>query len=709
MGQKIFVWSFVGVLVVIIYLIFALPKMVDPSERLNAAAKQVAGGTKSSEEAKTRIAAFNKCLREFLLKFGGDNSAMLSKRLKTCLPSSAFEVLVVDLPKGLKLVEIDTVLQATDFLIMKGTSDTRVLPLPGFEVYDDARTVNDQAGAVIVLVGHSSGQPPHRPIIQTLALLPDSVVDDTATMVPPLPGEGTAKFVKDGTDINVEVSMPSVATAEKISVNPPIAADRVIKTHLQWIVDKYVGNTDPPTDLPGRLLLLARGLKHPELAGQVALALGPEASRIVKEHGSAGLQELSVRRTEDKRKGTGYSILTAKKKIDLDIRKVGLNWQVATFAVAPLASLPSAGVTEGNPNGTAVATTSNTVANPVTTTTAATNQNAGSVQAGGKNPGGESKTNPVKATANTNNNAGKKPSEAGLLGGLTPERAGSRVETQPATGKSAGNKPSYWLDDNQEQKTAVAMVQSGSKNAAATSAKEKEKAEKLKAEKEKAEKARAEKEKAEKARAEKEKSKQTEGPGPKIAGDPNTGTVRLRSGPGLNANTIDQIPKGTRIQILGRKKDWFKVSVGGKTGYVFGQLVEGATDVAAEQPTKETGKEKKSTSKEQAKETGKKEDTHKNKTATKEDTHKGKGADESQETKAATPPPTQSSGVVVHLMTVRDDNRKAISTVKLGEHVVVLSGLKNRRYKIRKSDGTVGWVSKEALDVKVETPPEFVP
>jgi len=38
-----------------------------------------------------------------------------------------------------------------------------------------------------------------------------------------------------------------------------------------------------------------------------------------------------------------------------------------------------------------------------------------------------------------------------------------------------------------------------------------------------------------------------------------------------------------------------------------------------------------------------------------------------------------------------------------------LSGLKNNRYKIRKPDGTIGYVSKEALDVKVETPPEFVP
>ena len=115
-GKKIALFVASGVFCGSIYLALALPKMVDPSEQLMSAAKHIAGGAKSSEDAKTAKTNFDEAVKNLLLKFGADNSGMLSKRLKACLPSTAFEVLVVDLPKGLKLVEIDTVLQATDFL-----------------------------------------------------------------------------------------------------------------------------------------------------------------------------------------------------------------------------------------------------------------------------------------------------------------------------------------------------------------------------------------------------------------------------------------------------------------------------------------------------------------------------------------------------------------------------------------------------------------
>ncbi|MBX9770471.1 MAG: hypothetical protein K2X29_03825, partial [Candidatus Obscuribacterales bacterium] len=83
--------------------------------------------------------------------------------------------------------------------------------------------------------------------------------------------------------------------------------------------------------------------------------------------------------------------------------------------------------------------------------------------------------------------------------------------------------------------------------------------------------------------------------------------------------------------------------------------------------------------------------------------------------KTPDPPPDNAGGsgaTVVRGMNVRDDSRKGkvISVVKVGQHVVVLSGLVNDRYKIRMPDGTVGYVRREAIQhVKVETPPEFVP
>jgi uncharacterized protein YgiM (DUF1202 family) len=150
---------------------------------------------------------------------------------------------------------------------------------------------------------------------------------------------------------------------------------------------------------------------------------------------------------------------------------------------------------------------------------------------------------------------------------------------------------------------------------------------------------------------------------------------------------LDDIPKGTKIQILGQKKDWYKVNYSGKIGYVFSPLVDTQGSTSAGNTPATTPE---NTSK------------HSNSSTS-------KPANTSSARAAISPPETTNSGVVVHIMTVRDKNRRAISSVKVGEHVVVLSGLKNNLYKIRMPDGTVGYVAKEALDVKVETPPESVP
>ena len=606
-------------------------------------------------------------------------------------------------------MEIDTVLQATDFLVMKGTSDTRVIPLPGFEVYDDARCVSDQAGAVIVLLGHSSGQPPHRPIVQTLALLPDSVVDDTATMVPPVVGEGTAKFAKDSTDINLELSLASMAQLEKINMVPPLTAEKILRTRLQWKVEKYVDSTDFPQDLASRVLFLVRGLRRPELAAPVTAELGPESRRFLKDTSFADMQEMKVRKGPDKHTSSFYTVANSKKQIELEFKKIGANWMLcgftatvlqapqpdaaqvktgATSGQSPVQSVPSCNTAPAGTNNQAASTGPNPATNPATD----------SAKIPAVEP--DNKKNPVTVVKNNTaiNNAGavksgsastavasRKSNGGDLLSGLVPEVAGLHVKL-PVASKTAGTKSSFWLDDEQDKaekqktdhKTPLATVPPGSKTAL-----DKEKQDQEKVEKEK---------------AAKSPEKSASGAS-KIAGAAGTGTVRLRSGPGLDKQALDEIPKGSSIQILGMKKGWYKVRCAGKTGYVFGQLVDAGKWSAAASSKEELGSRSsaKSESSKAAKAAGASE------TGT-----KASGAS-APKSAGNTPPATASSGVVVHLMTVRDDNRRAISSVKVGERVVVLSGLKNHRYKIRKPDGTVGWVAREALDVKVETPPEFVP
>jgi uncharacterized protein YraI len=587
---------------------------------------------------------------------------MLLSRLKNCLPANAFEVLVVDLPKSLKLVEIDTVLQASDFLIMKGTSEVKVFPLTGFEVYDDARAVNDQAGAVIVLVGHSGGQPPHRPLVQTYALLPDSIVDETSTTVPSIAGEGTAKFDKTSNDINVELSVSSIAQAEKISTTMPIAPDKAIHVKLQWKEKdaRFVPNVEIPQDQSAALILLANAMKHPEYAPFVSAAFGPQAAKMLKENQSIDLQDLSIIKRDEKKKLALYTISSAKKKLDFELKKDGNTWQIANYA-------SSAGVP--------------TTTNTGSTGTAQPQEN----KAAAANRQPEQVSTEQSKNQNANN-------LSQLPGGLVPERAASNSSKNPVLslvpGSTQGNdknKSSSWLEDEQNTqesksgKPPVAVLPPGLKNEKND---EKEKKNKEKKEREKTEKAREEKAREEKAREEKAREEKAKGEAARTAARVHgAGSVRLRSGPGLNKNAIDEIPAGAKIQVLGEKKGWLKVSFGGKVGYVFSPLVDrGGGDSTSAAPT--------STNNESS----------------------SKSHHEAAIPATAQPPSTGSGAVVRRPMTVRDENRRAISSVQPGQHVVVLSGVnKNGRYKIRMPDGTVGYVMKDALDVKVETPPEFVP
>lgn len=641
MGKKVALAAFLFIVGVLFFLVFSLPKMVDPAEQLIAVAKRVAAGPRSPEDAKNAKAAFDEAVKKILLKYGSEESVKLSKRLKNCLPANAFEVLVVDLPKGLKLVEVDTVLQASDFLVMKGTNDTRVIPLPGFEVFDDARAVNDQAGAVIVLLGHTGGQGAHKPLVMTYALLPDSVVDETASMVPSILGEGVAKFDKDTSDINVELSLPTVAQLENIKMNPPVLQDKPLKVKLQWKDAKYLPTMEFPAEPDASMLLLARSLKYPDYAGSVTASFGELGGKLMKEQASTELRELSVQKKGENKKSLSYSIASAKGTIDLELKKAGSTYHIASYSVkAPRAVTPE--------------TASNPVMNP------------------GTSKASDDPSVPVNSPSETKSST---ESKSDLPGGLSPEIAG-RNKGDKQNSENA-DKPSSWLDDNDkaskgdEHKPPVAVLPPGLRN-------EKNKAEQEREKRDRDKKAQEEKTAREKLQKEKEPAEQASAQGfGKIAESLGTNSVRLRSGPGLNMQTLDEIPKGTRIQILGQKKGWYKVSHNGKVGYVFAPLVDTSSGTSQKTPVAE------------------------NRPAT---------PDKSSNPPVSASPSSSGGGAtVVRVMTVRNEQRRAISAVKVGQHVTLLSDLKNNRYKIRMPDGTVGYVHKDALDVKVETPPEFVP
>jgi uncharacterized protein YgiM (DUF1202 family) len=253
------------------------------------------------------------------------------------------------------------------------------------------------------------------------------------------------------------------------------------------------------------------------------------------------------------------------------------------------------------------------------------------------------------------------------------------LTNQNPQGNDKGAKSS-WLEDEQNAQEAtsskppVAVLPPGLKTEKSSDDKDKKNKEKEKREKEKADKAREEKSREEKAKEEKAREDASRSTA-RVHG---SGSVRMRSGPGLNRNSIDEIPAGASLHIIGEKKGWYKVSYGGKLGYVFAPLVEKGASSSS--------------------------------TAASGEHSSTKVQHEVEKPATAQPPSTGSGAVVRRAMTVRDENRRPISSVQPGQHVVVLSGVNSRgRYKIRMPDGTVGYVMKDALDVKVETPPEFVP
>ncbi|MBX9695584.1 MAG: SH3 domain-containing protein, partial [Cyanobacteria bacterium] len=128
-----------------------------------------------------------------------------------------------------------------------------------------------------------------------------------------------------------------------------------------------------------------------------------------------------------------------------------------------------------------------------------------------------------------------------------------------------------------------------------------------------------------------------------------TSAVTVRSGPGTKFSTVSTTTKGAPVQVLGKNGGWYKVSVGGKQGYVYGGLVDYKKNDAL--LTAVVKKEK------QVKHT---------------------------------------------------DNGKAISTTTPGDKLVVVGGLEDNKYKVRLANGKLGYVDKDTIDVAIDEP-AFVP
>ena len=253
----------------------------DPQTDLAAVAKRVAGGPKNPADAEKMKSDLDKAIKEYLRKAGTMSSAELASAMQTALPTQTFEVHIFDLPRGLKIVEIDTMLQAANYLVMKNETDTKVVNIPGLEVCDGAQVISDTAGPVLIAVGHTAGQGPRHPLVKVYALMPDAIRDQSDKSVPLIKGEGNAAFSKNNKDVNVEVSLYSIGVAEGAFTNlsnvAATAEDELLKTTLKWDHGKFTGEIPGGRGQLAALHAVARSLKFGEVSPEYKTYLSTNA------------------------------------------------------------------------------------------------------------------------------------------------------------------------------------------------------------------------------------------------------------------------------------------------------------------------------------------------------------------------------------------------------------------------------------------------
>lgn len=232
------VGAVVVLLVVSLIACAIVPMFFDPEGNLNKIAKKVAAGPKSVQDAERITAELEDAAKRYIEKNTELSSKDLGDKLRKIFPNSAYEINCFDLPSNLKLVEIDTVLQASDYLI-RGKS---VTVLRGFEVFDTAKTLSDSSGPVIVLAGHRNAQAGRRPQIRLFSLADDSVKEKPQDAVPKFTGEGTSSIGANG-NVALDLSLASRAVEERLfkpeAMQSSKVADENVKLKLLYKDGKY--------------------------------------------------------------------------------------------------------------------------------------------------------------------------------------------------------------------------------------------------------------------------------------------------------------------------------------------------------------------------------------------------------------------------------------------------------------------------------------
>jgi len=536
----------------------------DPQSDLTAVGKRFQAGPKNPADAEKLKTELDKAVKEYLKKAGTMSGAEVAAALQQALPSQIFEVHAIELPRGLKIVEIDTMLQATNYLVIKNDTDTKVVNVPGLEVCDGAQVVSDPAGPVLIAIGHTAGQGPRKPQVKVYALMPDAIRDQSDKSVPPIRGEGNVSFAKNNKDVNVEVSLYSIGVVEGAFANSAnvaaTAEDELLKTTLVWDHGKFTGGIPSGKGQLAALHAVARSLKFDEVSPESKPYLSANAQSQIAEY--KGLQPsaftLSKIKSASKRKrgqsSNRYGFFSPGASFIVELApggsKGGGNW-VANSVVKTAGEEIQSAQMPGAPKPMTSAMVPSVVRHNIDTTS-----DTDDITSGSSSKSSNARDNLTKTPAPIVERRGEKqiPVNVQNLPAVKYEPAKIVEKTSSGTSKTVDisrtvetrKEPEPKKTAETPRKQQVAEVPKAPPRTTGGVA------------------------------VSRDPSIKDAPAVPVTAGFINTSsdpTVQVRRGPSGAYRTVDRLSRGEQVEIIGRRDGWYKIRANGREGFVPESLV----------------------------------------------------------------------------------------------------------------------------------------
>jgi hypothetical protein len=554
-----------------------VPILTDPNRALASIAKRVAQGPADANDAKKATAELDEALKNFLKQNGALPTAQLTKKLQDGLSESAFEVHVFDLPRGLSIVEVDTMLQANDYLLLKNGSTVKVTPLPGMEVFDTAKVITDSSAPVLVILGHTAGQGVHKPLVRAYALLPDDTVDQTAKTIPEVKADGVAAFAKNNKDINLDYSFYSLGAGEKLfdagSPLPQGLADDSVHGTMRWQNGKYEAQPNTNRSQLSALYAVAKCIAAPAQAGRYKDILGENGTAFINSRKTplAALPEFKILRlsgaaapeappqpapsrhrhskTKAPSAATGakneYLLASKAESFTVQLNQSASGaWAVSDVKLTPQAEAVALATSQST------ATPASGQAAPITelTSTTSSTSTATTTSTTTTTSGATAEMSPLSTGVLSEKDLKESKDKLKAVLESTKDKTDKADKvsmTQPSTGTESGAADK----DKSDKNTAKDKKQSKEDSASETTAVSED--------------------------------KQT-GVAASVHSQIDASQVRVRSGPGPNFKPLTTIARGAKLTIIGKSNGWYKIKANGQTGFIYGGLVDYKTPDAYE-------------------------------------------------------------------------------------------------------------------------------